>query len=72
LAGWFPCGLSSGSEVQVKKPVEVQLDGPTIRRMIATGLGTAATPKPASPIAPTPSTTKGAVGRALTSFGVAV
>ncbi|TKA52814.1 hypothetical protein B0A53_04510 [Rhodotorula sp. CCFEE 5036] len=42
-------------DVQVKKPVEVQLDGPTIRRMIATGLGTAATPKPASPIAPTPS-----------------
>lgn len=42
-------------ELQVKKPVEIQLDGRTIRRMIATGLGTAATPKPASPIAPTPS-----------------
>lgn len=31
------------------------LDGPTMRRMIATGLGSAATPKPASPIAPAPS-----------------
>ncbi|GAA5868019.1 hypothetical protein JCM3774_001570 [Rhodotorula dairenensis] len=53
--GNHPANYYTATPKDVKKPVEIQLDGPTIRRMIATGLGTAASPKPASPIAPTPS-----------------
>ncbi|KWU43131.1 single hybrid motif-containing protein, partial [Rhodotorula sp. JG-1b] len=53
--GNHPANYYTATPKDVKKPVEIQLDGPTIRRMIAIGLGTAATPKPASPIAPTPS-----------------
>ncbi|POY72815.1 hypothetical protein BMF94_4224 [Rhodotorula taiwanensis] len=53
--GNHPANYYTATPKDVKKPVEVILDGPTMRRMIATGLGSAATPKPASPIAPAPS-----------------
>lgn len=45
--------LTSRPLTQVKKPVEVQLDGPSMRRIIASGLATAAAgPKPAIVSAP--------------------
>ncbi|GAA5988563.1 hypothetical protein JCM10908_003622 [Rhodotorula pacifica] len=50
--GNHPANYYTAMPKDVKKPVEIQLDGPTMRRMIATGLATAATPKLASPAVP--------------------
>ncbi|EGU11786.1 Pyruvate dehydrogenase X component [Rhodotorula toruloides ATCC 204091] len=51
--GGHPANEYTATPKDVKKPVEVQLDGPSMRRIIASGLATAAAgPKPAIVSAP--------------------
>ncbi|BGP58629.1 pyridoxine biosynthesis protein [Rhodotorula sphaerocarpa] len=52
--GNHPANYYSPTPKDVKEPVQIAVDGPTLRRMIASGLGSSAAPKPASPIAPPP------------------